>query len=58
MIFLLTMKLISGLGISRVHILDVRAMGSDTVTLDRIIIEKLGPETINTNDFFHVKASA
>ena len=40
MIFLLTMKLISGLGISRVHILDVRAHGIDTVTLDRMVIDK------------------
>ena len=58
MIFLLTMKLISGLGISRVHILDVRAMGSDTVTLDRMVIAKKALETINTDDFFLVKASA
>ena len=40
MIFLLTKKLFSGLGISKVHILDVRAMGSDTVTLDRMMIAK------------------
>ena len=38
--YLLTKKLFSGLGISRVHILDVRAQGSDTVTLDRMVIDK------------------
>ena len=38
--FLLTTKLFSGLGISRVHILDVRAQGIDTVTLDRMVIDK------------------
>ena len=38
--FLLTMKLISGLGISRVHKLDVRAQGIDTVILDRMVIAK------------------
>ena len=27
-------------GISRVHILDVRAQGIDTVTLDRMVIDK------------------
>ena len=36
--FLLTMKLISGLGISRVHILDDREEKSDTVTLERMVI--------------------
>ena len=40
MIFLLTMKLNSGLGIFRVHILDVRAQGNDTETLDRMVIAK------------------
>ena len=58
MIFLLTMKLISGLGISRVHILDVRAQGIDTVTLDRMLIDKFELKTINIVDFFLVKACA
>ena len=58
MIFLLTMKLISGLGISRVHILDVKAEGIDTVTLDRMLIDKLELKTINTDDFFLVKPCA
>ena len=38
--YLLTKKLFSGLGISRVHILDVRAQGIDTVTLDQMVIDK------------------
>ena len=54
MIFLLTMKLISGLGISIVQILDVKAQGIDTVTLNRMVIDKLALETINTDDFFNV----